>query len=59
MRFQWGRRKPMSRKERKLLEELRGKVARKEISVEEGHRIWNKKAVSLDKNSSVKDEKHE
>lgn len=33
--------KPMTAKEKRLLEELRGKVIRKEIGVAEGHRIWD------------------
>ena len=35
--------KPMNKEQKKFLKELRIKVANKEITVKEGHEIWNKK----------------
>lgn len=35
--------KPMTKEQKKFLNELRLKVANKEITVQEGHEIWNKK----------------
>lgn len=37
--------KPMTPKEKKPLKELRDKVARKEITVAEGHKIWDAKVL--------------
>ena len=35
--------KPMTKEQKKFLNELRLKVANKEITIQEGHEIWNKK----------------
>jgi len=37
--------KPMTKSQRKLLEELRARVKSGEITVAEGHKIWDKKVL--------------
>jgi len=41
--------KPMTKKEREFLEVLRTKVKSGEITVAEGHRIWDKKILKKKK----------